>query len=542
MRALFVFLLLFSPLAHAQWFKTRPVTPPAPELSLPDPTTTEQPLTEQPTSEQPASEQPDTGQLRGIWVDAFGPGFRTPAEIDALIADAEAMNLNTLFVQVVRRGDCFCLRSSLPVAADPALVPGFDPLATLLERAHAAGLQVHAWVITLALWGSDTVPTDPAHAYNLHGPAALESWLTVRYDGETRPDGDVYLDPGVPAVADYLTEAVVSLAQNYDLDGVILDRLRYPDYNLAGEPSWGYNPSSLARFAAETGQAALPHPSDPRWTQWRREQLTLLARRLYLAVKQVDPALWVGAATIVYGAPPEQFSDSPAYSLVLQDWAGWLAGGFLDLNVPMNYKQNADADEAAWFGAWNRYAPTLAHGAVTAVAAGIYRNDPAQTQAQIEEVIADPALSGWSGYSYRTPSEGVDAGWQDAQEARNELAALLSAPGEPFAEPETFGRPAPVTALAGRVDPAQGSPAAQTVELLAGGSVVASAQTDAEGRYGFVLDPGEARAADLMAGYQVRLANGVSVAVPLESGRVTRAPTLTRTWYLAGHKDELSGP
>lgn len=470
-----------------------------------------------------------TGSLRGIWVDAYGAGFKTEAEIDTLIADARALNLNTLFVQVVRRGDCYCLRSTLPIADDPALEPNFDPLSELIIDAHAAGMQVHAWVVTLALWGSDAVPSDPQHAYNLHGPDAseAESWLTMRYDGVVRPEADVYLDPGVPAVGDYLTDAVVGLVQNYDLDGIIFDRLRFPDYNLDGAPSWGYNVTSLARFAAETGEMDLPHPTDPLWTAWRRDQISLLERRLYLSAKAVNPDLWVGAATIVYGAPPTDFSESPAYNLVLQDWAGWLAGGFLDLNLPMNYKQNGDADEAEWFGDWNRVAPELAHQAATAVAAGIYRNDPEETNAQLEEVLSSTGLVGWSGYSYRTPSEAVALGIEDAETALDELAERLTAPGAPFAEAAAFGRPPPVTALTGRIESDGANVSAQTVELLSGDRVVATAQTDAAGRYGFVLD-------EAVTAPQVRLSGGVLVPLSLPEGRVTQAPTLTRAWYLAG--------
>ena len=466
------------------------------------------------------------GQLRGLWVDAYGPGLKSPEQIDTLIADAQALKLNALFVQVVRRGDCYCLRSTLPVSDDPALTPGFDPLELLLERAHAAGLQVHAWVVTLALWGADTPPTSSKHVYNLHGPGAPEGdWLTVRYDGVTRPEADVYLDPGVPAVADYLAGAVVSLAQNYDLDGVTFDRLRYPDFNLGDAPSWGYNAQSLARYVQKTGKTGLPHPSDSAWTAWRRQQLNLLERRLYLELKRANPALWVGSATIAYGAPPESFADSVAYRLVLQDWAGWLANGFLDLNIPMNYKQLGDAREAEWFRAWNRYAPTLGSGGVTAVGLGLYQNTPAEVQAQVEDVLETPGVSGWVGYSYRTPSAGTDAGLETSQTA---LAAL-----EPLLDTATvtaFGRPPPVTALLGRVEAA----GTETVQLLRDGQVIAASPTDANGVYGFIL-PASAAAQVPADGYLLRLTGGVAVPALLRTGTVARAPTLTRSpaWYLA---------
>ena len=487
-----------------------------------------------------------SGQLRGLWVDAYGPGFKSPQEIDTLVSDAKALGLNALFVQVVRRGDCYCLRSKLPVSDDPALTPGFDPLALLLERAHAAGIQVHAWVVTLALWGADAPPTSPEHVYNLHGPNAPsgESWLNLRYDGVTRPERDVYLDPGVPAVADYLSAAVVSLAQNYDLDGVTFDRLRYPDFNLDDAPSWGYNGVSLARYAAETreetGAVGLPHPSDPTWTVWRRRQLSLLERRLYLELKRANPALWVGSATVAYGAPPESFANSVAHRLVLQDWAGWLKNGFLDLNIPMNYKRFGDAREEKWFQAWNRYAPTLTSGGVTAVGLGLYQNEPTEVQAQVEDVLKTPGLSGWVGYSYRTPSAGTDAGLETAETARAALGPLLSTVTLSTATVSTataFGRPPPVTALLGRVE----ADKPENVELLRSGKVVATSPTDANGVYGFVL-PASASVQTPAEGYLLRLSGGVAVPVSLRTGTVARAPTLTRSpaWYLAEDQKETS--
>lgn len=476
-----------------------------------------------------------------MWVDAYGPGFKTPDEVDTLIHDARALDLNALFVQVVRRGDCYCLRSALPVSDDPALAPGFDPLEALTDRAHAAGLQVHAWVVTLALWGADTPPTDPAHLYHRHGPDAAESWLNRRYDGVTRPERDVYLDPGVPGVGDYLAEAVVSLAENYELDGVTFDRLRHPDFNLDHAPSWGYSAESLTRYALETGlntgSVALPHPTDPGWTAWRREQVSLLERRLYLELKQTDPSLWVGAATIAYGAPPERFAESPAYKLVLQDWAGWSAGGFLDLNVPMNYKRGGDAEEARWFSGWNRTAPGFAPKSETAVAVGLYRNPLGDTLEQLREVAATPELSGWVAYSYRAPSDAAEGDAAGVPATRAALAARLSAPGEASAATgslRSFGRPPPVTALLGWVETETGVP--ETVELVQDGGVVQTARTDAAGRYGFRLPEGS------HGGYLVRLSGGVAVPAPLRAGSVARAPTLTRgsAWYAASVSDRTT--
>ena len=46
-------------------------------------------------------------EIRAFWVDAFHDGAKTPAQVDQLIADALQSNVNTLIVQVRRRGDSY---------------------------------------------------------------------------------------------------------------------------------------------------------------------------------------------------------------------------------------------------------------------------------------------------------------------------------------------------------------------------------------------------------------------------------------------------
>ena len=110
-------------------------------------------------------------EFRAYWVDAFGEGIFTPAEVDELVAAAKAANMNALVVQVGRRGDCFCNRAVMPrTQAGIAPLP-YDPLQTLIDKAHAEGIEVHAWIIATAIWNSATPPTASHHVYNTHGPS-----------------------------------------------------------------------------------------------------------------------------------------------------------------------------------------------------------------------------------------------------------------------------------------------------------------------------------------------------------------------------------
>src|SRR5439155_16713442 len=120
---------------------------------------------------QPAPPQGRAAQseFRPLWVDAFDEGIFNELEIPKLVAATKAANLHALVVQIGRRGDCFCNRASMPrTQAGIAAVP-YDPLDEVITKAHAAGIQVHAWIITTAMWNSSTAPLDARHAFNQHG-------------------------------------------------------------------------------------------------------------------------------------------------------------------------------------------------------------------------------------------------------------------------------------------------------------------------------------------------------------------------------------
>ena len=94
-----------------------------------------------PTDGSPTGAGATTGQFRAFWADAFGEGINDQSEIDSLVAATKAAHANAIVAQVVRRGDCFCLRSGLPV--NESIAPGFDPLQALIDTAHGQGVEQH---------------------------------------------------------------------------------------------------------------------------------------------------------------------------------------------------------------------------------------------------------------------------------------------------------------------------------------------------------------------------------------------------------------
>src|SRR5436309_3032033 len=132
-----------------------------------------------------AADAPAGPQWRAFWVDAFNVGIKTPQQVDKLVADLKSLHCNAVVVQVRKRGDALYRDSLEPFTEDPAIPAGFDPLGDLLAKAHAAGLQVHAWCNVSTIWRNEPPPHSPRHVFNTHGlnAAGRDYWLTCDETG-----------------------------------------------------------------------------------------------------------------------------------------------------------------------------------------------------------------------------------------------------------------------------------------------------------------------------------------------------------------------
>lgn len=450
-----------------------------------------------------ASAYTPDGQLRAYWVDAFGPGLYTAAQIAGVVSAAKAAHMNAIVAEVVRRGDCFCDRASVPRTEQTGVDPlPFDPLQTLIDQAHQSGLQVFAWVIATAIWNGTTPPAAPDHVFNLHGPSAAgrANWLQTRSDGTQFYNNDWMIDPGHPDAAQWIVDTALSIVRSYAVDGINLDRIRYPDGNLGTNvPSWGYNPTSIARFQAATGRTDVPANTDAQWTQWRRDAVTAIVRQVYVESYAIRPLVRVSADTITYGYGPQQglgWTGSRAYAEQLQDWDGWMREGILDLNIPMNYKREADATQAVMYQQWSDFAKDHTYQRETTVGTALYLNAIASSAQQIQIAVAPSGAgnpsAGWVGYSYRTPDDLANAGLRSGDASRAALTQAL----QPIFPSDVAvpSMPWKATPVAGQIHGTTAPDAAVSLVSAATGAVVRTQRSDGRGWFGFVdVAPGSYR-------------------------------------------------
>jgi uncharacterized lipoprotein YddW (UPF0748 family) len=331
-------------------------------------------------------------EYRALWVDAFHDGMKSPAQVEKLVADAKRANLNALLVQVRKRGDAYFNRSDEPRASDITGSRGFDPLAYVIRLAHAATprIEVHAWVNTFFTGESSGV-------YLRHG----DDWGNRSLDGQTGG----FLDPGVPEAQIYLHRLFIDLALNYDVDGIHLDFIRYPD---AG---WGYSASAVSLYMIETGTTSPPDDADARWQAWRRARVTAFVRDLHHDLQLDKPSLKLSAALICYGGGPISAADwtrTSAYTSVYQDWRDWMVKGYLDFGVPMNYDSDWSPREKGWFGRWLGFEKDSGFAKRIVIGVGAFLNYPEDALAQMRRVLSASAAGnrvlGVAIYSYASTS------------------------------------------------------------------------------------------------------------------------------------------
>ena len=301
--------------------------------------------------------------VRGVWVPRTALVSR--ASIASVVRAAENAGFNTLLVQVRGRGEAFYRGASEPRATDLANQPAdFDPLATVLTLARAAGLRVHAWININLVASGVNLPRSRDHVVWRHPewlmiPRALavsrtlpsaQSAADVRtLAAWTRKASEtvegLYLSPISDDSQTYTTAVVRDLVERYPLDGVHLDYIRYPG------AAFDYGASTVAAFraavaparpAAEQQQldrAAVKNPVawadglPAEFAAFRRDRLTALVRRLQAAVRAARPQAIVSAAVV-----PDQ---AAARSSRMQDWSAWARAGYLDVACPMIYTPDA---------------------------------------------------------------------------------------------------------------------------------------------------------------------------------------------------------
>ena len=285
---------------------------------------------------------------------------RQQEELCRQLDSLQAANFNTILLQV-RSRDNALYPSKEEVFTDvltgtPGQSPGYDPLEFAIRECHKRGMELHAWVVAIPL-GSDKQARK------------LGSRSFVRKHPEMclRFRNNWYLDPGHPQTKEHLADIVREIVSRYDVDGINLDYIRYPD-----RPKGFPDQRSFRKYGK--GKSL---------DQWRRDNITAIVRRVYETVKAVKPWVKVGSSPIGKHEDVARYSSRGwnARRVAFQDAQQWVKEGIQDLMLPM-----------AYFREDNFYPFVLdwqenANGRTVVPGLGVYFLDPSEGNWELQDVL-----------------------------------------------------------------------------------------------------------------------------------------------------------
>jgi len=349
-------------------------------------------------------------EYRAFWVDAWGPGLLNQDEVELLLGEVgnpdsggriRDVNCNMVVVQVRRRADV-CYPSGLGEPYMSGLTPpDFNALQAIIDAAHDTTggkkrIEVHGWIVDFK--------TGKGVVYSQHSdPDNLENyWPTRLENGSENADGA--FDPGHPLVLQYLTDVCMDLVNNFAIDGIHHDYIRFE------ADTEGYNPTSIARYNERYGLTGQPSASDEQFKQWRRDQVTAVVRRVHGHIQKSKPWVKHSGSFVTWNPSPTAstraaFMETRPYDDVYSDWDRWVEEGLVDMAIPMTYyREHQHPDD---YVRWMNFEKDRKFNRHMIVGPGIYLNSLPNAILHLQKTRelspAGNVAEGFCGYSYRSP-------------------------------------------------------------------------------------------------------------------------------------------
>ncbi|WP_327346865.1 glycoside hydrolase family 10 protein [Streptomyces europaeiscabiei] len=274
------------------------------------------------------------GELRGMWLATVSnrdwpsaPGLTADAQRAELLTHldtAVARRLNAVILQVRPTADALWPSPHEPwsqyLTGTQGKDPGWDPLGTAVEEAHARGLELHAWFNPYRI----ALHADPSRLVAAH-PARKKPGWAVPYGGK------LYYNPGIPAVRAFVRKAMLDAVRKYPVDAVHFDDYFYP-YPVAGQVF--DDDAAYDRYGG----------SFPNRAAWRRDNVDRLVRETAAEIKVIRPGtqfgispfgVWRNAETDERGSATR--AGVQTYDDLYADTRKWVRENWIDYIVPQLY-------------------------------------------------------------------------------------------------------------------------------------------------------------------------------------------------------------
>lgn len=249
--------------------------------------------------------------------------FKNHADVIAFMNAAANRHVDVINLNVkededdaVPSGYVFYQSQIAPIAPGYA---NFDALADVIQEAHLRNIQVRAWIPQF----HDKAAFDKNADWKM---MALVNGQVVPFTGSAGTE--YFVNPVHPDVQAYERSIIREIVTNYDVDGVVLDWLRFDDFNMdmgtytrqtyAGQ--FGYDPVTID-FTTDNAKRR-------QWNDWRTTQIGNYVRDVKNDIQSIVPGLFTGVYIlppefIECGQDPAKFKDDVDFVSPMAYFADW---------------------------------------------------------------------------------------------------------------------------------------------------------------------------------------------------------------------------
>lgn len=365
--------------------------------------------------------------VRGVWL--WGSTVRESGA-ESIAKDLEANHVNVVFLLVRGTAGTAGYNSSLAPLADP----NRDALAEMIAACHPRGIEVHAWFV----FNQDKAFTDahPEERLWHRGTPATGHKPYEITDGRVCPDSQAHLE--------YTNAMIREVLENYDVDGIHLDYIRYGHavycfcpHHYEKAVSLGIDIERVREAIAKTFYDGPYGPKDPEyvfrayerddypehrdvktWMDMRADEVRAAIESMRSVAKQLKPNVAFSASLMPEGA----LADSRTYALCHYAQR-YCDAELYDFICPMAY--HADYGKTpAWVGTVTQGAIAESNGKPR-VYAGIQAYGKVTPQ-DLADAVKAARVSGADGFVLFKYGDISGEEWRAVNQALGEIGPWVS--------------------------------------------------------------------------------------------------------------------
>ncbi|HAN21661.1 MAG TPA: hypothetical protein DCP51_08330 [Clostridiales bacterium] len=279
-------------------------------------------------------------ELRGIWHETVEIDLNG---VKKVVADLKEVGINQLNLGITSG-----YNTILPLTSDfpfkqKASLKGFDLLQAYIDECHAAEIEL---VLSVAIFrnsaGEDTTKPE---------------WLT-KSNGkqEVEDESKYFFNPANSEYRTYMIKYLTFILENYNIDGLQLDYIRYPA-SLNGI-DYGYDELTKSMFEKKynvdvnvvdkIGVSLSSHALWDEWVNFKGELVTSFVKEIRTLTNTLRPDIYLSAAV----------ASDTVLSFYHQDTERWMKEDLLDAIYPMTYGEgvvSGSVDKFAGYTVSNAY-------------------------------------------------------------------------------------------------------------------------------------------------------------------------------------------